>query len=67
MSDSRISEASKDFKDSGSGVTGAHPTSAPEESVTGLSDYCFWLEWSKSLPKQGLGDGKPFRRGVVWR
>jgi cyanobactin cluster PatC/TenC/TruC protein len=35
--------------------------------ATGLEDYGYWLRWKESLPPHGAGDGKPFRRGVVWR
>lgn len=35
--------------------------------ATGLEDYGYWLRWKESLPPHGTGDGKPFRRGVVWR
>lgn len=35
--------------------------------ATGLEDYGYWLRWKQSLPAQGTGDGKPFRRGVIWR
>lgn len=34
--------------------------------ATGLEDYGYWLRWKQSLPAMS-GDGKPFRRGVVWK
>lgn len=33
----------------------------------GLADYGYWQRWKESLPPQGGGDGKPFRRGMIWR
>lgn len=46
----------------------ASPTARGESlHATGLEDYGYWLRWKQSLPSQGTGDGRPFRRGVVWR
>jgi cyanobactin cluster PatC/TenC/TruC protein len=43
----------------------ADPTEPPRS--TGLGDYGYWLCWKQSLPAPGPGDGKPFRRGHIWR
>lgn len=42
---------------------------AKEDAVlhaTGLEDYGYWLRWKQSLPAMS-GDGKPFRRGIIWK
>jgi cyanobactin cluster PatC/TenC/TruC protein len=45
------------------------PHQGEEEHLhaTGLEDYGYWLRWKQSIPAKGIGDGKPYRRGVIFR